>query len=273
MLKRRITLAAAATGLVAMLAVAGCGTSAQPLQMNLAAAEVLQQAAQKTAAVTSYTVDATVDVTDPQRGAGKVQGKMRYQSQPELAIDVTLDTVDFGGQNLPGGVKAILQGDTVYVKVEALKQLVGATKPWLKFPLSEVGAAGEVQKSLDQVRQFDLANVTKMVTASKDVKSVGTESVNGDDTTHYSGTFPVELAVATLPSDQQERAKANLAELKDVKFDIWVAADNLPRKLTLNGSKEGATLNATLFFKGFNEPVNVEIPPADQVGELPKNGQ
>lgn len=273
MLKRRITLAAAATGLAAVFAVAGCGTTAQPLQMNLAAAEVLQQAAQKTAAVTSYTVDANVDVTHPQQGNGKVQGKMLYQSQPQLAVDVTLDTVDFGGQNLPGGVRAVLQGDTVYVKVEALKQLVGATKPWIKFPLNEVGPAGEVQKYLDQVRQFDLASVTKMVTASKDVKSVGTESVNGEDTTHFSGTFPVELAVATLPSDQQDKAKANMADLKDVKFDIWVGADNLPRKLTLNGAKEGATLNAVLFFKGFNQPVTIETPPADQVGELPKNGQ
>lgn len=270
MLKRRISLAAAAAG-IAMFAVAGCGSTAQPIQVNLAAAEVLQQAAQKTEAVTSYTVDAVVDVTHPQEGNGKVQGRMLYQSQPQLAVDVTLDKVDFGGQSLPGGARAVLQGDTVYIKVEALKQLMGATKPWIKVPLSEVGPAAEVQKYIDRVRQFDLATVTKMVTASQDVKAVGTESVNGEDATHYSGTFPVDAAVQQLPADQQEQAKSNLAELKDVKFDIWVGADGLPRKLALNGAKEGATLNASLFFKGFNEPLTIEAPPADQVGELPKN--
>ncbi|MEU1392111.1 MULTISPECIES: DUF1396 domain-containing protein [unclassified Nonomuraea] len=271
MLKRRISLATAAAGAALIAAtVAGCGTNVQPIQVNLAASEVLAQAAQKTAEVTSYTVDAVANVTHPQEGNGKVQGRMLYQSKPQLAVDLTLDTVDMGGRNLPGGVRAVLQGDTVYVKVEALKQLVGATKPWIKVALNEVGDQNQVNQYLSQIQQFDLANVTKLVTVSKDVKQVGTESVNGADTTHYSGTFPVDAAVGQLPADKQQQARTNLAELKDVKFDIWVAGDGLPRKLTLNGSKEGATLDATLLFKGFNEPVKVEAPPADQVGELPK---
>ncbi|WP_240506840.1 LppX_LprAFG lipoprotein [Thermoactinospora rubra] len=268
MLKRRITLAAAATGAAALFAVAGCGSASQPLQVNLAAAEVLEQAAQKTQSVTSYTVDAVVNVTHPQQGSGKVQGRMLYQNQPQLAVDVTLDTVSFGGRNVPGEVRAVLQGDVLYVKVEALKQMLGATKPWIRVDLAQAGSAAEVNKYLDQVRQFDLATVTQMVTASQDVKAVGTESVNGEDATRYSGTFPVEAALQQLPADQRERARPTLAELKDVKFDIWVGADGLPRKLALNGSKEGATLDATLFFKGFNQPVTVQTPPADQVGEL-----
>ncbi|MEV4112363.1 LppX_LprAFG lipoprotein [Nonomuraea sp. NPDC049695] len=269
MLKRTISLTAASAALV-VAAVAGCGSNAQPIQVNLAASEVLAQAAQKTAEVTSYTVDAVVNVTQPQEGNGKVQGRMLYQSKPQLAVDLTLDTVDMGGKSLPGGVHAVLQGDTVYVKVEALKDLLGATKPWIKVPLSEMGDSGQVNQYLSQIQQFDLGNVTKLVTASKDVKSAGNESVNGEDTTHYTGTFPVDAAVQLLPADKQEQARTNLAELKDVKFDIWVAADGLPRKLVLNGSKEGATLDATLLFKGFNQPVTIEAPPADQVGELPK---
>ncbi|MFI6180953.1 DUF1396 domain-containing protein [Nonomuraea sp. NPDC051191] len=271
MLKRRISLATAAAGAALIAAtVAGCGTNVQPVQINLAASEVLAQAAQKTAEVTSYTVDAVANVTHPQEGNGKVQGRMLYQSKPQLAVDLTLDTVDMGGRNLPGGVRAILQGDTVYVKVEALKQLVGATMPWIKVSLADVGDQNQVNQYLSQIQQFDLANVTKLVTASKDVQQVGTERVNGEDATHYSGTFPVDAAVGQLPADKQQQARTNLAELKDVKFDIWVAGDGLPRKLALNGSKEGATLDATLLFKGFNEPVKVEAPAADQVGELPK---
>ncbi|SEH00278.1 Protein of unknown function [Nonomuraea solani] len=270
MLKRTISMTAAGAALV-VAAVAGCGSNAQPIQVNLAASEVLAQAAQKTAEVTSYTVDAVVNVTHPQEGNGKVQGRMLYQSKPQLSVDLTLDSLDMGGQSLPGGMRAVLQGDTVYVKVEALKDLLGATKSWIKVSLSEMGGgSAEVNQYLSQIQQFDLGNMTKLVTASQDVKSVGTESVNGEDSTHYSGTFPVDVAVQQLPADKQEQAKAGLAELKDVKFDIWVAADGLPRKLALNGSKEGATLDATLFFKGYNEAVNIQAPPADQVGELPK---
>ncbi|MEU6996762.1 LppX_LprAFG lipoprotein [Nonomuraea sp. NPDC046570] len=271
MLKRRITLAVAATGAAALFAVAGCGSNAQPIQVNLAAAEVLEQAAQKTQEVSSYTVDAVVDVNHPKEGAGKLQGRMLYQNKPELAADLTVDSATFGGQSLPGGARAILQGQTLYVKVEALTKVVGGTKPWIKVNLAEAGDQGEAQKYLDQVKQFDLANVTKMVTASENVKSVGTENVNGVDTTHYSGSFPVDAAVQQLPADQQDKARTNMADLKDIKFDIWVDAQGLPAKLTMSGAQEGATFNASLFFKGFNEPVTIEAPPADQVGELPKN--
>jgi hypothetical protein len=273
MLKRRISLATAAAGaaLVAV-SVAGCGSNAQPIQVKLAASEVLTQAAQKTADVSSYTVDAVVDVTSPKDGNGKLQGRMLYQSKPQLAVDLTVDTAQMGSQGLPGGARAILQGDTVYVKIEALKQLLGATKPWIKVSLNDVGGQDQVKQTLGQIQQFDLANVTKMVTASQDVKSVGTESVGGEDTTHYSGTFPVDAAVQQLPADKQEQARSNLAELKDVKFDIWVGSDGLPRKLTLNGSRDGSTLNAALMFKGFNEAVNIEAPPADEIGEMPKTG-
>ncbi len=270
MLKRTISMTAAGAALV-VAAVAGCGSNAQPIQVNLAASEVLAQAAQKTSDVTSYTVDAVVNLSHAQEGDGKVQGRMLYQSKPELAVDLTLDTVDMGGRSVPGGVRAVLQGDTVYVKVEALKELLGATKPWIKVSLSEMGGdSAQVNQYLTQIQQFDLGNMTKLVTASQDVKSAGTESVNNEDTTHYSGTFPVDAAVQQLPADKQEQAREGLAELKDVKFDIWVAADGLPRKLALNGSKEGATLDATLFFKDFNKAVNIQTPPADQVGELPK---
>ncbi|GAA2215068.1 hypothetical protein GCM10009850_105350 [Nonomuraea monospora] len=269
MLKRTISMTAAGAALV-VAAVAGCGSNAQPIQVNLAASEVLAQAAQKTAEVTSYTVDAVVNVSHPQQGAGKVQGRMLYQSKPQVAADLTLDAVDVGGRNVPGGVRAVLQGETVYVKVQALNDFLGNTKPWIKVSLNETGHAGEVNQYLAQIQQFDLGNMTKLVTASQDVKSVGTESVNGEDTTHYSGTFPVEVAVQQLPAAEQEQARQNLAELKDVKFDMWVAADGLPRKIGLNGAKDGATLDATLFFKGFNEAVTIQTPPADQVGELPK---
>jgi hypothetical protein len=30
-------------------------------------------------------------------------------------------------------------------------------------------------------------------------------------------------------------------------------------------------MDAALMFKGYNQPVNIQAPPADQVGELPEN--
>jgi hypothetical protein len=273
-LMRRITLALAAMSTVAVVTVAGCASQgAQPLgNVKLSAAEAVQQSAQKAEEVTSYTVDAVAGFTDPQQGTGKVQGRMVYQSKPELAADLTLDTIDFGGQSVPGGARAVLQGDTVYVKVEALNKLLGATKPWIKVSLADLdkGGASEARQYLDQVQQFDLAAAVKMVTTSKDVSAVGTETVGGVETTHYSGTFPVEEALAQLPAEKREGVQSRLAEAKNAKFDLWADAEGLPRKITLNGDAEGGTFTVTMTFKGFNEPVEISAPPADQVGDLPQ---
>jgi hypothetical protein len=273
LVKRRITLAIATMGTASALVLTGCGSSSQQLgSVKLAAAEALQQSAQQAEAVTSYTVDAVADIKHPDKGAGKIQGRMVYQSQPQLAVDLNLDTVNFGGQNVPGGARAILTGDTAYVKLEALNTLVGATKPWIKASLTDLDGSGQAQAQdmLSRIQQFDLAAAVKMVTTSKDVKSVGVESVGGVDTTHYSGTFPVKEALSQLAPEEREQAGGNLGTVKDMKFDLWADAQNLPRKITMSGAADGGSFDATMMFKGFNEPVQIAAPPADEVGELPK---
>ncbi|MET9065514.1 LppX_LprAFG lipoprotein [Streptosporangium sandarakinum] len=270
---------ALALGAAALVTATGCGaqsagsgvTSAGSLgTIKLAAADAVLQSAQKAEEATSYTADLVAETTGGDQGAGKIQGTVRYQSKPELAADVTLSTIAFGGQNVPGGVRAILTGDSVYVKSETLRQFAGTTKPWGKVSLTDLGT-GEQAKIRDfmaQAQQFDLAGTVKMLTTSEDVKAVGTETVGGVETTHYSGTFPVDKAAQAIDPAKREQLQRQLAEVKDVKFDLWADAQSLPRKVTMSGSEQGTTFNATVLFKNFNEPVQVAAPPADQVEEL-----
>lgn len=266
---------ALALGAAALVAVAGCGAQGTSSLGNvkLAAADAVQQSAQKAEEVTSYSADVVLDASGGEKGAGKVQGSMLYQSKPQLATDIRLDTITFGGQNVPGGARAILSGDTVYVKSELINRFAGTTKPWTKVSLSELDAKGqsEIRKFMDQAQQFDLAGTVKLLTASKDVKAVGTETVGGVDTTHYSGTFPVAEAAQLIDPAKRENLQEQLSQAKNVKFDLWADAQSLPRKVTLSGSEKDATFNLTALFKGFNEPVEIAAPPADQVGDLPEH--
>ncbi|MFB9894065.1 LppX_LprAFG lipoprotein [Planobispora takensis] len=264
-----------ALGAAALVAVAGCGAqSAGSLgNVKLAAAEAVQESAQQAEEVTSYSADLVLDAADGEQGAGKIQGSMVYQSKPELATDVTLDVISFGGRNVPGGARAILLGDTVYVKSELLTKFAGTGKPWLKVSASDLGAGDQAQikEFMAQAQQFDLAGTVKLLTASKDVKAVGTETVDGVETTHYSGTFPVDEAVQLLDPAEREQVQEQLSKAKDVKFDLWADAQSLPRKVTLSGSEQGATFTMAAQFRDFNEPVTITAPPADQVGDLPEN--
>ncbi|WP_433372534.1 LppX_LprAFG lipoprotein [Streptosporangium sp. CA-115845] len=264
-----------ALGAAALVAVAGCGAQGTGSLGNvkLAAADAVQQSAQKAEEVTSYSADLVLDASGGEKGASKIQGSMLYQSKPQLATDIKLDTVTFGGQNVPGGARAILSGETVYVKSELLNRFAGTTKPWVKVSLGELDAKGQagVRQFMDQAQQFDLAGTVKLLTASKDVKAVGTETVGGVDTTHYSGTFPVAEAAQLLDPAKREKLQEEFSRVKNVKFDLWADAQSLPRKVTLGGSEQDVTFSLTAFFKGFNEPVEITAPPADQVGDLPEH--
>ncbi|GLW96336.1 LppX_LprAFG lipoprotein [Microtetraspora sp. NBRC 16547] len=268
---RRLLLAA---GAVAVIGVAGCAPAATSLgNVRLSASEVLQQASEKAQNVTSYTADLVVDFSAPTERTGTIQGKMRFQQKPTLATDLTLDQITVDGQNVPGGIRLILQGDTVYVKYDMLKTLVGASKPWIKLDLRKLGASGgvNVDEILSRAQQIDLKTSVALLTASKDVKAVGGEQVGGVDTTHYSGTFPVAEAVKQLAPEVRAKAEAGMAKIDDMKFDAWIDADGLPRKITLNGTPGRGSFNATVAFTSFNESVAIETPPADEVGELPQS--
>ncbi|ACZ84071.1 LppX_LprAFG lipoprotein [Streptosporangium roseum] len=266
---------ALALGAAALVAVTGCGAQSTGSLGNikLAAAEAVQQSAQRAGEVTSYSADLVLDATGGDKGASKVQGSLLYQSKPQLATDIKLDTITFGGQNVPGGARAILTGETVYVKSELLNKFAGATKPWVKVSLSdlETNEQAKVRDFMAQVQQFDLAGTVKLLTTSKDVKAVGTETVGGVETTHYSGTFPVAEAAQVIDPAKREQLQEKLSRIKNVKFDLWSDAESLPRKVTLSGSEQNATFNLAASFKGFNEPVQIAAPPADQVGDLPEN--
>ncbi|WP_248966070.1 DUF1396 domain-containing protein [Sphaerisporangium perillae] len=277
-MKRRITPAIAAVGSAMLIAVSACGQTPQNSAtslgaVQLSAAETLQKSVKTTEDVTSYTAQLALDFSSPKDGAGSVKGSMVVHQKPQVATDVTLDQINVRGQDVPGGVRVILLDKIAYVKVEMLSKLMGGTKPWIKIDLAKAGqdAGVDVDQFLAQAQQMDLQSSAKMLTTSKDVTKVGTESVGGVDTTHYKGTFTVAEAVKLLSPEMQQKVQGQLTNVKDMKFDTWIDAQNLPRKLEMNGGAGDGTFKLTSLFSSFNEAAEVTAPPADQVGDLPKN--
>ncbi|GII29426.1 LolA-like protein [Planotetraspora mira] len=264
-------------GVAVAITAAGCGTTTATPSLEkhqLTAAEVLQQTAQKTDKVTSYAADVVMNISGPNGESGSIEGTVRTQSAPKFAIDASFDKINFGGQNAPGGMRMILDGDVAYMKMEMLQTLMGGSKPWIKIDLKKAGAqAGlNLDELLGQASQMDLKTNTKMLTASKDIKVVGDEKVGGVDTTHYAGTYPMAEALKQLPAEAQKQLKTQMSGMKDTKFDVWIDGDGLPRKMAMKiGQAQAGAMDMTMLFKSFNEKLAIKAPPAGQVGELPTN--
>ncbi|WP_283138716.1 DUF1396 domain-containing protein [Rhizohabitans arisaemae] len=263
---RRRTLALVVAGAATMVTLTACGSTTTSLgEITLSASEQLVDSSNKVQQVGSYKTDVVADLTHPREGSGTLTGSVVYQQKPDLKVDLKVDSASFGGQKLPGGVRLIVLGDTAYADIEALRQVTGLTKgkPWIKVPLN--GDAGPAKEVLDRLQQIDLLTVTKMITSSRDAKVVGEETVGGVATRHYSGTFPVDEALKLVAPERREAT--GLKGLENVTFDMYVDGEGLPRKLVLKGAHADAKLDLTLLFSGFNEPVEIAAPPANEVGD------
>ncbi len=99
---------------------------------------------------------------------------------------------------------------------------------------------------------------------------LGTETVNGERTTHYRGTLDYDK----LPdSITDEELKGQLAKLGDVPVDVWINDDDEVVKLHMkidasafaSSSTASGSVEITMTITDIDEPVEVVAPPADEV--------
>lgn len=269
--------AAAATLLAAGCSSAGHftplgGTKANGGTQTLAAATLLKNVSGQTAHITSMTGTMLMQ-SNGAHGFG-MQGNFKMRTAPDVAMEMDM-RISGAGQELPGTLREIITSSGLYLNMSTLAQITG--KPWIGIPISKLDKAsgGSLASMLAGIKQQDPLSVARMLAASKDVTSMGTETIDGVPTTHLHGTFSYRQALATLPSQmrtmEQQYAKAMGAG--KITFDLWVDAQNLPRQIveTYDMAPLGH-VTMTVHFTSFNQPVSITAPPASEVGTPPGVG-
>ncbi|OLT25441.1 hypothetical protein BJF79_12760 [Actinomadura sp. CNU-125] len=274
-MNRRLTVAAGGTAMGAVLLLSGCGgdgSGGTAANVNLSANEVLLASAEQTSKADTFQADLTV--TTEGSDNGKIRANGQFQLRPTLKFSAQLDEASLGGAAIPGVKgRAIYTGDVLYAKVPQLARFVADGKPWVKIDVNQVAQASgfDVRQLIDQVRKVNPAEQTKMLTGSEDARRVGTEEINGVETTHYAGTVTVQDALQQLDAQTREEVSRHMPKDTDatMKFDLWTDGENLPRKLETNvQGDQGHEGKVTVLYSEYGEPVSVNPPPADQVGTL-----
>ncbi|MGK5553520.1 hypothetical protein ACSNOI_18055 [Actinomadura kijaniata] len=274
-MKRRFTVAAGGTAVGAALLLSGCtgdgGGTGEAVKMS--ATEALAKTSQKTGQADRFKADLTV--TDRADGGSRVRASGQFQLRPTLTFSARLDEVSRGGSAVPAAQgQAIFTNNTLYARVPPMVgQAVGATKPWLRVDVNQVAqrTGFDVKGMIDQIQRVDPAEQTKMFTASKDVRRVGEESVDGVRTTHYAGSVTVREALAKLDPQAREKTKRWFKGGEGnerITFDLWTDAQNLPRKLVSKGTGDGHGGTVEVRYSDYGKAFSVNPPPADQVGQL-----
>ncbi len=268
--------AGTAVGATLVLSLTGClgdsgSGSAGGGGAQLTAAQVLEKASQKTGQVDTYKADFTMNV-GTQQGAMNMHALGQFRLRPSLAFTMNVDKMSMGGQSMPiGAIQVVYLDKVIYMKSAQLSQATGG-KPWIKMDLGkEAQQSGfNLDALMNQSQQINPAEQTKMLTASKDARQVGTETINGVKTTHYTGSITVAEAMAKLDAKTRAQLKKVYEEVGATKinFDLWADGQQLPRKLTTKVAiPQGSTTN-TIIYEDYGSPVNVSAPPAGQVGDF-----
>jgi len=293
----KVTAAAALAALA--LAAAGCGSSsgsgipAPPAAQN--GARFLASAATKSTATPSMKTDLTVTMLSSQLPGGRMEmtatGALDNQNhRMSMRLDMS-KLVSQLGSAMPGAmgsasdwvgqeVADFSNGRAVmYLNMPVLANVMPGGKPWIEIDLAAVGKQAGIDLSqFTQLGSDPSQMVDWLRTVSGDVTTVGTEQIDGVDTTHYRANVDLSKYPDLVPADQREAVRKAIdqltksAHLSSFPVHVWVDGNGLVRQLraVLTETIQGQTMNVVtaVRFYDFGAPVDVQIPSDDQVTDI-----
>ena len=271
----------AATAALAVMAVAGCSGSGGSGSAGATGTGATGGAAAGNgdSAVLSLVADAmnkadaagTVKVTGTMTAPGvttpmSMTAEEQYSPSIEMSMSMQVD-----GQ----AMSDILIGDVIYMNYPALAAELGG-KQWAEIDLARVNSLGSLSSLLDSARSENPTTQIAALVASGEVSKVGTQTVNGQRTTHYSGTLNATQLLTTgtasgnLTADQLSSLESELQSVgvKSAKIDLWVASDGLPVEEKYTEQTSSGTVAGDLFMSDWGTPVSVGAPPASEVYDM-----
>lgn len=262
-----------AAGVAAALLAAGCGsnpsTAAHTGTGALSPIQAITLAAHQAKAVNSaaFTLDVQSTGATSENMAGTIQARLR----PSLLADENFSTLTVNGHSLPGGIHEILNSQTVYMKMAILQQELG--KPWVRLSYAELRQATglDLGQLVQQIQDYNPMVQTQMLAGAKDVKTVGTQTIDGVKTTEYTGTYAISAAMAKIPSSFRSfvQKQAQSMGLGAVQFKVWLDAQHQARKIITVEHGRSTQIIVTVQVTGINQPIHVTYPPASEVATIP----
>ncbi len=262
----------------ALLMLAGCGASssgapapgaqagAKSGGQQPSAARAIGLAATQARHVRSYALSLRTQSTG--LVAESTSGVMQIRLKPSLLGEVRMK-LSVAGHALP--LDEIVTADALYLKLAALGTLTG--KPWIKVSDAGLrsGSGATIGQLLQGVQNANPLAQTTMLTASADLRKVGTQVINGVQTTHYKGSYPLAAAVRKVPAALRSLTGPILKSIgiKTVHFDAWIDGQHQVRKIVTTEAGSSIRITSTVVITAINQPVTVRLPPASQVAAAP----
>jgi hypothetical protein len=208
-------------------------------------------------------------------GAHGLKGDGAYDAAGER-LRMTFSTPGPSGE--PTSIDVVADGSdgaVLYLRVPLIATFLPNGKQWIKLDLGTAAAAAGVDLGRAvQAGSASPAELLRALLSSDGARKVARETVGGVETTHYRTTVDPKR---TLPARVQGEARTRLEQALEragaqaLPVDVWVGDDGLVRRLRFEAPRiaaGGTSVGGGTFteeLSGYGEPVEVALPPADEV--------
>lgn len=272
--------------LAAALTAAGCGASAKaahqhPKPATLKTANLVELAA-KSASKTRKAGSAHVTIAMSMHVAGSPTQRFSIAGGGDISYKPLRERLSLTFHSpvpqLSGTMREVMTGARLYMSWPLLTAQTPGHKTWVKENLATIGSATGMNVT-GMINQGGSGNPSEMLSYLRSVSSltrVGSATIDGVATTHYSGTIDYSRLVARKQISQKmlDTVRTELGKTT-VPFQLWIDGHHLVRQLSESLSlttPNGPTMVMSMRFgfSRFGERVHIQTPPASQVYDAGK---
>ncbi|QMU79360.1 hypothetical protein GXW83_30255 [Streptacidiphilus sp. PB12-B1b] len=264
----------------AVLGLAACGGATKgAASAGAVAAPKMASVADAMALVskqTSADTSAKMTMTESVPSVGTITASGSVSSKP-LAMDMTMTNPQLTQKLGAGSIRVLLSGDVMYMDLGPKSAAEFGGKQWLKMDIASLGgASGQSLSSLLNANSGqDPATMVRLLTSSGDVHRVGQETVDGQQTTRYTGVVDVKSLLTTELGGQDDAELKNVLQqlsaqgVSTENVSMWVNSQSLPVRIQESGNSSAGTTSATVDYSDYSSvPLKITVPPAGQTMDL-----
>jgi len=250
---------------VAAVALAGCGGGKKSNAAKRASSDLIVAAAAKSTKTGSVEADFKISGAGV-NGSGSGVFNTGASRSGQLKMDVTVR-----GMSVP--IDSVITGNVLYMRSSIFRQLgLSPDKQWVKLDLGQLAQQRGIDLSSLANTSPTPASALSYLRGASNVREVGSESIDGVDTTHYKVT--VDLRRAAAKSDDGEAQSLNRliqeTGVKKLPIDVWIDGKGYVRKVRYaqRAAAQGKAVDVTMNLHDYGAPVTVKPPPASATVDL-----
>ena len=214
--------------------------------------------------------------------------KLSFSGEADLdnehqRVHMTMDMGLLGGE-----MEILMDGGVMYMRSPMFQD---AGTEWVSMDPSKMDPAAAAQFGGFGAGTTDPSAFVGLFAGVFDVSVSGEQELGGVPTTHYVGTIDLKKVLKgftdVVGEDADAAVKAQLKEAvkqfeslgidEKIPFEIWIDAEGLPRRqrITMDfgdllPGAEGASMEMTVDFSDFGEPVHIQVPDPSDVTDMTK---